>query len=133
MIRTRAAATAAGLLALSACGHRDADAGVVRLGVARVDQLGAVVTDQDGHTLYRFDRDTARPSVSNCAGDCAKSWPPMIVADAGRVKLADVDRTLVGTVARADGSRQLTLAGWPLYRYVDDRRAGDSKGQGVGG
>ena len=29
--------------------------------------LGTVVTDKDGYTLYRFNRDTPKPPDSNCA------------------------------------------------------------------
>jgi hypothetical protein len=39
----------------------------------------------------------------------------------------------VGTVTRADGSRQLTLDGWPLYEYSGDLSAGETNGQGVDG
>ena len=34
---------------------------------------------------------------------------------------------------REDGSLQLTLDGWPLYRYAGDTAAGDTTGEGVGG
>jgi predicted lipoprotein with Yx(FWY)xxD motif len=105
----------------------------VKLAAADAGTLGSVVTDQNGHTLYRFDRDKAKPSVSNCNDACAKSWLPVIVKDAGEVQLAAVDKNLVGTVSRKDGRIQLTLSGWPLYRYAEDRRAGDVNGQGVGG
>jgi predicted lipoprotein with Yx(FWY)xxD motif len=44
-----------------------------------------------------------------------------------------VDPTLVGSVARADGKKQVTLAGWPLYRHTGDKKAGDLTGQGKGG
>jgi predicted lipoprotein with Yx(FWY)xxD motif len=41
-------------------------------------QLGQILTDGDGRTLYRFDKDTAKPSKSNCEGDCATAWPPLL-------------------------------------------------------
>jgi predicted lipoprotein with Yx(FWY)xxD motif len=34
-----------------------------------------VVTDWQGWTLYRFEKDTPKPPKSNCAGDCATKWP----------------------------------------------------------
>src|SRR6476661_1695423 len=42
------------------------------------DKLGTVVVDGQGYTLYRFDKDTAKPPASNCAGECAQKWPPVL-------------------------------------------------------
>ena len=83
-------------------------------------------------TLYRFDKDTADPPKSNCDGECAKTWPavpPQATSAAG----AGIDDALLGEVTRADGVKQLTIGGWPMYRYAKDTKAGDAKGQGVGG
>ncbi|MFB6888277.1 hypothetical protein ACFCX4_03050 [Kitasatospora sp. NPDC056327] len=94
--------------------------------------LGTIVTDSAGYTLYRFDRDSADPPTATCNGGCAAIWPP-VPADGATVTVSGVDAGLVGTVTRADGSRQLTLAGRPLYRYAPDQRPGDTRGQGVDG
>ncbi|MEV6957650.1 SCO0930 family lipoprotein [Streptomyces sp. NPDC051207] len=102
-----------------------------RLSVATGTGLGTVMTDGAGRTLYRFDQDTPRPPVSNCEGDCAETWPPVPADDAEAGE--GVDEALLGEVTRSDGTRQLTVAGWPAYRYVKDVNAGDVKGQGVGG
>ena len=99
----------------------------------KVARMGAVVEDEGGWVLYRFDKDKAKPkSKSNCEGDCAKVWPPALTND-GKPQLEGVDQKLVGTVTRADGSQQLTVGGWPLYRYLGDKKAGTWKGQNVGG
>lgn len=156
MTRTRTAilvaSAAAGLITLSACGGgygsgaygtaaQPADqsqsvqevspAGGVTLTAAEVSGLGQVVTDQNGLTLYRFDKDKAKPSASNCNNACAKTWPPAL-GDPASVQLQGVDQSLVGSVTRADGTEQLTLSGWPLYTYAKDTTAGDANGQGVG-
>ncbi|MGR8007072.1 SCO0930 family lipoprotein [Streptomyces hypolithicus] len=94
-------------------------------------KLGKVVTDSSGFTLYRFDKDTASPPKSNCDGDCAKAWPAVLAGDAKAP--AGADASMMGEVTRADGSRQLTLGGWPMYRFAKDTKPGDAKGQGVGG
>ncbi|MEV6976348.1 hypothetical protein [Kitasatospora sp. NPDC093806] len=94
-------------------------------------RLGAIVTDSAGFTLYRFDQDSATPPTATCNGGCAAIWPP-VPAD-GAVTVSGIDAKLVGTVTRADGSKQLTLAGWPLYRFAPDKKPGDTKGQGVDG
>ncbi|MEL5955766.1 SCO0930 family lipoprotein [Streptomyces sp. CLV115] len=125
------AATTAGSAKRSASkgGAQPKEAG--RLSVWKSANLGSVVTDGAGFTLYRFDKDTAEPPASNCAGDCAATWPPVLAdsAKAGR----GLDPSLLGSVERPDGTRQLTLAGWPLYRYVQDTVPRQTRGQGVGG
>ncbi|MFD7987537.1 hypothetical protein ACFRKE_37360 [Kitasatospora indigofera] len=108
-----------------------AQGGATALQAGTDAKLGAIVTDGAGFTLYRFDKDTAQPSASNCNGSCATTWPP--VAAGADVSVKGIDSKLVGTVTRADGSKQLTLAGWPVYRYAPDTKPGDTKGQGVGG
>ncbi|WP_405014041.1 hypothetical protein [Kitasatospora sp. NBC_01539] len=107
-------------------------AAAVALRTTATAGLGTVVTDGAGYTLYRFDLDTAAPSASHCDGACATLWPP-VPAAGDHPKVDGVDAALVSSVTRADGTRQLTLKGWPLYRYAPDTRPGDTKGQGVKG
>ncbi|GAA3776902.1 SCO0930 family lipoprotein [Streptomyces phyllanthi] len=95
------------------------------------DKLGKVLTDSAGFTLYRFDKDTAKPPRSSCDGDCAKTWPPVPAGDASAA--VGMDASLLGEVTRADGTQQLTIAGWPMYRYVKDTQPRQANGQGVGG
>ncbi|MHA5048990.1 SCO0930 family lipoprotein [Streptomyces sp. SD15] len=102
-----------------------------QLAVAESAALGKVLTDSAGFTLYRFEKDTAEPPKSNCDGDCATAWPP-VPAD-GVTAATGVDKALLGEVTRADGTKQLTIGGWPMYRYAKDTKAGDTNGQGVGG
>ncbi|WP_367319271.1 SCO0930 family lipoprotein [Streptomyces sp. HUAS ZL42] len=105
--------------------------GAGELSVSTNAELGNVVTDGNGMTLYRFDQDTAEPPKSNCNGDCAKTWPPVPVDDAEAGE--GIDKSLLGSVTRADGTKQLTIGGWAAYRYVKDVNPGDVNGQGVGG
>lgn len=92
--------------------------------------LGIVATS-DGYTLYSFTRDSNKPAASTCNGTCAEQWPPVLAA--GDPWLKGVDASKVGTVERADGTKQLTLNGWPLYRYAKDTAPGQAGGNGVGG
>ncbi|MFF7989559.1 hypothetical protein ACFZDG_07170 [Kitasatospora xanthocidica] len=94
-------------------------------------KLGTIVTDSAGFTLYRFDQDRSNPPESYCNGSCAVIWPPEHVN--GDVTVKGIDSKLVGTVTRSDGTKQVTLNGWPVYRYSPDSKPGDTKGQGVGG
>ncbi|MER6126638.1 SCO0930 family lipoprotein [Streptomyces sp. NPDC001795] len=102
-----------------------------QLNVADNAKLGKIVTDSAGFTLYRFDQDTAEPPKSSCNGDCAKTWPP--VPAEGATVASGIDQSLLGEVTRADGTKQLTIAGWPMYRFVKDTKAGETNGEGVKG
>ncbi|MEV7284872.1 SCO0930 family lipoprotein [Streptomyces sp. NPDC093252] len=102
-----------------------------QLTVAANAELGSVLTDADGRTLYRFDEDTAEPPKTNCEGDCATAWPPVPANDASAGD--GVDAELLGEITRPDGTKQLTVGGWPAYRFAKDVNAGDIEGQGVNG
>jgi predicted lipoprotein with Yx(FWY)xxD motif len=95
-------------------------------------QLGTVVVDGQGFTLYRFDKDSAKPPTSNCSGDCAKKWPPVLATPGAPLTVEGVEQEAVGTINRADGTIQLTLNGWPVYRYSGDPQPGATAGQGIG-
>ncbi|MCH8224793.1 MAG: hypothetical protein IIC97_02880 [Chloroflexi bacterium] len=98
--------------------------------VGEGETLGPILVDASGRTLYLFTND--EPSVSNCSGGCARSWPPLVTVDdpaAGD----GVDGGLLGTVTREDGSAQVTYNGRPVYYYANDEKPGDTNGHDVGG
>src|SRR4029453_9707645 len=73
---------------------------VVGLGAT---DLGQVLVDAQGKTLYLWAHDTSNKST--CSGDCAEYWPPLLTqgkpeADAG------ADSSLLGTSRRGDGAMQ---------------------------
>jgi predicted lipoprotein with Yx(FWY)xxD motif len=105
---------------------------VTKVSAVNNDKLGMIVTDQDGRTLYRFDHDSAHPSVTNCTGECSTTWPPALVSSAN-ISTDAVDAVVLGTVTRPDGSKQLTIGGWPVYYYSGDKAPGDINGQDVSG
>jgi predicted lipoprotein with Yx(FWY)xxD motif len=105
--------------------------GSMMLFIANTEQMGWFVTDGDGLPLYRYDKDVAKPSKSNCEGECQKAWKP-VVADKAPMATG-VDPITIGTLTRPDGTKQLTIAGWPQYTFAEDKAAGDMKGQGKGG
>jgi len=104
----------------------------VQLVLMKVGNLGQIVTDSAGMTLYRFDKDT-KGEKSACEGDCATQWPPLIVTDGAEIQTTGVDKANVGTITRADGSKQVTVGGWPMYHFAGDKAPCDTNGQGVGG
>jgi predicted lipoprotein with Yx(FWY)xxD motif len=90
--------------------------------------LGSILVDAEGFTLYIFTNDTE--GTSNCNEGCIENWPA-VPGDA--TVGGDLDASLFTTITRADGSEQLAVNGMPLYRYVPDAAPGDVNGQGVGG
>jgi predicted lipoprotein with Yx(FWY)xxD motif len=105
----------------------------VQLTAGSAGNLNPVVVNGVGITLYRFDKDTPHPSKSNCNGACAVTWPPVLVTQGSRIFVNGVSTAQIGIVTRADGSRQVTLHGWPLYKYSGDKKPGDTNGEGIGG
>ena len=89
---------------------------------------GTALVDGAGRTLYLFEADTG--TTSTCTGACAQVWPP-VPAPAAPDVAGGARATLVGTSPRADGTRQATYDGHPLYYFAGDKAPGDAKGQGI--
>jgi predicted lipoprotein with Yx(FWY)xxD motif len=87
-------------------------------------QVGAILTDGDGNTLYIFEPDAQGESV--CYDQCEAAWPPLVEEAA-----AGDGVSLLGTTERTDGSVQVTYNGWPLYYFANDAAPGDTNGQGI--
>jgi predicted lipoprotein with Yx(FWY)xxD motif len=79
--------------------------------------------DDQGRTLYTFDKDTT-PGKSACTGGCAAAWP---AATADASDKPSGDWTIIDG---ADGSKQWAYKGKPLYRFAKDEKPGDMKGDG---
>jgi predicted lipoprotein with Yx(FWY)xxD motif len=80
-------------------------------------EYGRVVMDKRGEALYLFDKE--QTPASQCYGDCAAAWPPMITR--GKPVAGEgINAKLLGTTRRDDGRRQVTYGGHPLYYYVHD-------------
>ena len=92
-------------------------------------QLGSILVDGEGMTLYMFDSDTQGSGASTCSGGCAESWPPLMAED-GAMAGSNVDAELT-TFEREDGTTQIAANGWPLYYFTQDSEPGDANGQGV--
>jgi predicted lipoprotein with Yx(FWY)xxD motif len=135
-----AAAAALGLLALTGCGSSggEDDTGATTTSAAAAgvlatadSDLGEIVVDAEGRTVYVFDRDTADSGTSSCLDSCLQNWPAVTTDDeAPEVEGVGGE---VGTIERDDGTRQVTLDGLPLYTYAGDSDAGDVTGQGAQG
>ena len=92
--------------------------------------LGTYLTDGSGKTLYLFASDHG--GKSTCSGACVSAWPPL--AATGMPSAAGAAKSsMVGTITRSDGSKQVTYGGHPLYYFAGDSSAGDTRGQGING
>ncbi len=89
--------------------------------------LGAIVVDGEGMTVYLFTPDT--DGQATCTDACASAWPPVVESLTAGAGVTGA----ITEITRPDGSTQLALAGHPLYRYVGDGAPGDVAGQGIGG
>src|SRR5205823_122644 len=106
-----AALSLAGLSSALAAGDSASRAAVV----SAKTNLGKVIVNGSGRTLYLFEKD--KRGKSACSGACAMYWPPLITHGkpmaAGGAKQA-----LLGTIKRSNGSRQVSYAGHPVYTYL---------------
>jgi predicted lipoprotein with Yx(FWY)xxD motif len=83
-----------------------------------------VLVDSKGMTLYWFAIDTS--AKSNCTGSCLTYWPPVT----GSLTAGSGVTGTLGTITGADGTKQATYMGHPLYTYVGDTSPGQNKGNG---
>src|SRR5256886_11783306 len=86
----------------------------------RKTPLGQILVDGSGRTLYLFEADKA--NMSNCYGDCASVWPPLI-AGGTPTGAAGINQSLLTTTTRKDGSLEGVYNGHPLYYFVADTQA----------
>jgi len=95
---------------------------------AKVGDLGTILVDSAGRTLYDFHKD--EDATSSCYGACAGAWPPLLTEGEPQAQ-GPADRSLLGTTKRKDGTMQVTYNGWPLYTYVGDTSPGEANGNDI--
>lgn len=143
-VKSIGVASIAALLILSACAKKSTTAnpgaggstgssGSVTVSTKSVSGLGDVLVDSKGMTLY-YDKAESGGSIM-CTGSCASAWPPLLLPSGVSAATAGsgVDASKLGSVARPDGTMQVTYAGMPLYLFASDTSAGQATGQGVAG
>jgi predicted lipoprotein with Yx(FWY)xxD motif len=99
------------------------------IATAKVGNLGQVLVDGEGRTLYLFEKDQG--GKSSCYGACAAAWPPVTTTGKPHAG-SDAKASKLGTTTRSDGKTQVTYSGHPLYYYAPDGTAkGSAKGEGL--
>jgi len=90
-------------------------------------QMVTILTTFTGITLYERTSDPA--SGSNCTGQCAQMWPPLL-SNGTVISTAPIGGNL--TVHMTANGKQVEYNGHPLYTYSGDTAPGQTNGQRVG-
>jgi predicted lipoprotein with Yx(FWY)xxD motif len=95
----------------------------------RRSTLGFVLAEASGYVVYVYAKDH-KNGAPKCTGSCATAWGP--VTGMPQVSPAVTIPGSFGLVTNADGVKQITYNGYPLYVY---KLAGPmvTTGNGVGG
>jgi predicted lipoprotein with Yx(FWY)xxD motif len=140
-LRQRIAIGAVGaalLLAVAGCGDDSSDdassgnaaaSDRTTVSVKAIDGVGEVLVDTKGAALYTADQE--EDGKVRCAGSCADTWIPLTVPGHREPTGPDEVSDELGVAERPGGERQLTFDGQPLYRFADDRTAGEVTGDGL--
>jgi predicted lipoprotein with Yx(FWY)xxD motif len=91
--------------------------------------FGAILVNGQGKTLYYFANDQRGSGASSCNGQCGVTWP-VFFTDTIRVS-SPLNPADFGSITRADGTKQTTYMGRPLYFYSGDVNPGDINGSGI--
>jgi predicted lipoprotein with Yx(FWY)xxD motif len=105
-----------------------ASSGAATVATAKVGDLGTVLVNGDGRTLYLFEADTGM--TSNCTGECAGIWPALTTTGDATGSMG-ASSSMLGTTTRDDGTTQVTYNGHPVYLYTGDTAAGQANGEGI--
>ncbi len=89
--------------------------------------IGKYIADYEGKTLYYYKKDS--PGKTACLGSCMDKWAIYYR------KTPEVPKELKAedfkTITRPDGKKHTLFRGYPLYYSINDKKAGDTKGQGL--
>jgi predicted lipoprotein with Yx(FWY)xxD motif len=130
------AAAALAAVSLGACGGGSSSSATSQktsgntsatVDAATSGDLGDILVDAHGRTLYLFEKDSG--SKSTCFGACATHWPPL--RSSGKATAGTgVSLSSLAVTPRSDGAPQVTYHGHPLYLFAGDAKPGDANGQG---
>ncbi|KIG03749.1 COG4315 family predicted lipoprotein [Caballeronia concitans] len=83
-------------------------------------ESNGMFVDENGMTLYTFDKDKAG-SPSACTGGCATAWPAAMASGSDQPSGK-------WTMESADGGKQWAYDGKRVYRFGKDTKPGDKNG-----
>ncbi len=97
--------------------------------IVQKSAIGYVLAEANGQVVYTYDKDT-KGGTPTCTGSCAAIWPPVTgnpVASSASTGLGTL-----GTVSDANGAKQVTYDGKPLYTFKGAKPLA-TKANGTGG
>ena len=97
--------------------------------IVQKSAIGYVLAAANGQVVYTYDKDT-KGGAPTCTGSCATTWPPLTGKPLAS-QAAKLPGTL-GTVSDANGAKQVTYDGLPLYTFKGAKPF-TTAGNGVGG
>jgi len=125
-----------GVLALAGCGSQGSstDASAAGQGAGTVVTVSnasghSVLVTSSGQALYFSDEEKGQ--VLCTSGACEAVWTPLTTASKQSITAPPPLARQIGTVARPDGTTQVTLAGRPLYTFSFDHGVGQVTGDGL--
>lgn len=95
---------------------------------AQSSKYGVVLESSAGRTLYMLTADTSTSSA--CDASCAQIWTPLATTGAPMAG-SGVQASMLATITRSDGSKQVTYGGHPLYTFSGDSGSGQVNGEGI--
>ena len=97
--------------------------------IVQKSAIGYVLAAANGQVVYTYDKDS-KGSAPACTGSCATAWPPLT----GKPLASEADKLpgTLGTVSDANGAKQVTYNGLPLYTFKGAKPF-TTAGNGVGG
>lgn len=139
-LKATVAATAASLVALTACGSSTTTktvstnpAAAITISTAEVPGVGTVLVNGAGRTLYLLSSEAGGKLTCTDGNGCTKVWPDTKLP-AGTTQAtagSGIQASLLGTVKSAEGSLLVTYGGFPLYQFSGDSGPGSANGQGI--
>ena len=107
---------------------------IAMLQIKQSSKFGKYLTDGNGRALYVFSADKRASddvkAKSACTAACAIAWPPATIKNMPK-SARGIDKSDLATIARADGTKQLTFEGRPLYLFSRDKNGAAPVGQGI--
>ena len=99
--------------------------------IVEPSKLGYVLATAEQVVVYTYGNDK-KDGPPTCTGSCSSTWLPLTVQNMPLVVLGDTLPAKLGTVAMANGHKQITYDGYPLYTF---KGAGpySTAGDGMGG
>ena len=119
----------AGVLVLAAAGVASAATSGSKINL-RKTQLGKLLVNSKGRTIYTFTKDERNTDVCMKIKFCTSTWPP-VTTKGKPVAGPGIQKSKLGTIKLPKGKLQVTYFGHPLYTYSGDFGPGQTDYVGV--